>query len=590
MLDVHIPDLTFPGVDFGPEETPWDLRSWLYRGGADAPLRDVASLIESGTLGRPLVERIELVRLVRESLLNYLDGGGRRDTVQGCIASLKQFFRWADSSGAPDLSLTTVEQCYRNWCDALLHRARVARTIKEATAYGYGSVVGWVLDRILERGGRIVRTTRLKKQKRSPRALSPKADKQSLQKTFEFGNFLLDLADGLSVNAIWGPLPINIPLRNGKILEEWSGLKRSHTLKSPNLKWPSQARQAARRATDNRAAWEAETTYRTRYQVINLRVLAEMFMLMAQSAINVAQAHQLRMDEWRFKSSNQGYEIRTYKHRRWGPVIFNIYSEYRAIFERYLQWRKAIFPDDPHGLLFPLFGIAGRPPQRRSDKPPNFDPLRRACKRAGITYVTPQTLRNTNANWMLRRTGDPELTADEKQHAKETLLGVYEKPSLQRAMVETQIFWAKYDPALAAAGPGHCANPTPEPTVDMPTFAPEPDCITPAGCLFCTHQRDIDSLDYVWSLASFGYLKSLELRAHGQSGSTTPFVEPSDLTLDRITAKLNFIRDSSPERAEWVKEAKLRLEEGCFHPAWSEIIESLWSTSAPAVPGQTSGS
>jgi len=26
MLDVHLLDVSFPGVSFGPEETPWDLR------------------------------------------------------------------------------------------------------------------------------------------------------------------------------------------------------------------------------------------------------------------------------------------------------------------------------------------------------------------------------------------------------------------------------------------------------------------------------------------------------------------------------------------------------------------------------------
>ena len=86
-----------------------------------------------------------------------------------------------------------------------------------------------------------------------------------------------------------------------------------------------------------RAAWEDEKSYRTRYPLINLRIQAEMFMLMGQPAVNLAQAHQLRMDQWRYKASTDGYEIRTYKHRRWGPVVFNIYSEYREVVHRYLK-------------------------------------------------------------------------------------------------------------------------------------------------------------------------------------------------------------------------------------------------------------
>lgn len=575
MLDVHLPDLSFPGVTFGPQETPWDLRTWLYRGGAQAPVKTVALMIETGKLERPLVERIELVRLIRECLLNYLEGGGRKAMVRTCLEKLKLFFQWADETGGQALSLATVEHIYGHWCDNLLHRVRVRRDLKETSAYRYGAVVSWVLDKVLKRGAPLVRATRLKRPKASPRAVSSNADKQNLEETFAFGHFLLDLADGLSVSAIWGALPLQLHLRNGQTLEEWCGLKRSDKLRSPNPKYPYQNKYHARRSEKRRAAWQAEKSYRKRYPLINLRIMAEMFMLMGQPAVNLAQAHQLRMDQWRYRASSLGYEVRTYKHRRFGEVVFEIYPEYRAVFERYLQWRQAIFPDDPDGLLFPFLGMGGRPVQRLLDRPPGFGSLRAACKRAGVAFVNPQTLRSTNVNWMLRRTADPDLTADEKQHAKRTLLRVYEKPSLQRAMVQTQIFWAKHDPALAPPGPGSCAGHSPEPVADMPPVAAQPDCTTPTGCLFCAHQRDIDSLDHVWSLATFRFLKSLELRAQGQAEVRNAAPHPSDLAIERITAKLNFIQKSSLERAEWVNEALLRLEEGRYHPAWAGLIESL---------------
>ena len=575
MLDEHLPDLTFPGVNFGAQEIPWDLRPWLYRGGAQVHVKEVASMIEAGKLGSPMVERIELVRLIREFLLNYLESGGRRETAKSCIVVLKYFFRWADVAANTTLNVATAERCYRHWCDTLLHRVRVSKDLKETTAHSYGTTVSWVLDRALERGSPLIRTTQLKKPKTSPRAVSPKADKQNLEETFAFGHFLLDLADGLSVDAIWGPLPLQISLRNGTTLEEWSGLKRSNTLKPPNPKRPSQARYIAKQAAKNRANWEADRSHRTRYPIINLRITAEMFMLLGQPAVNLAQAHQLRMDQWRFKPSGQGYEIRTYKHRRWGPVAFEIYGEYRAVFERYLQWRKAIFPDDADGLLFPFLGKNGFPTQRRLDEPAHFDTLRHACMRAGVVFIGPQALRRTNVNWMLRRTGDPDLTAAEKQHAKQTLLGVYETPSLQRAMVQTLVFWAKYDPALVPPGPGSCAGRAPRPVADTSPAVTQPDCITPAGCLYCAQQRDIDSLDHVWSLASFRLLKSLELRAQSKSEANKAVTHPAEMAIDRITAKLNFILASSSERAQWVKEALLRLEEGRYHPAWAEFIESL---------------
>ena len=96
MLDVHLPDLTFPNLTYGKSEVPWDLRRWLYKGGARVNSKAVAAMIDSGKLGRPLVERIELVRQIHEVMVNDLERGGRRATVQGQIDQLSLFFRWAD--------------------------------------------------------------------------------------------------------------------------------------------------------------------------------------------------------------------------------------------------------------------------------------------------------------------------------------------------------------------------------------------------------------------------------------------------------------------------------------------------------------
>jgi hypothetical protein len=317
------------------------------------------------------------------------------------------------------------------------------------------------------------------------------------------------------------------------------------------------------------AAWEADRTLRTRYPLINLRIQAEMHMLMGQPAINLAQVHQLRMDQWKFKPSTHGFEVRTYKHRRWGPVVFEIYSEYRRIFERYLEWRAAIFPDDPDGLLFPLIRRG-----RHEESPPEFDMLIQRCKRVGIKYISPQKLRSTHVNWMLRRTGDPELTADEKQHSVKTLLGSYEKPSQQRAMIQVKQHWANADPAQLAAGLGSCTSKVPESIPDIPPTATKPDCMTPAGCLFCVHQRDIDSQDHVWSLATYRLLKSFELAAHRLPDSKKKQPEhPAEVAIDRLTAKLAFIKASSSEREVRVSEALLRVEEGRYHPDWADMID-----------------
>lgn len=110
VFDANLPDLSFPGLSFGPKETPWNLKHWLYRGGALTRTSDVTAMIETGQLGHPMVERIELVRLIREWLLDYLEGGGRREMVRSCLDKLKLFIQWADNTVLV-LSLATVEEC-----------------------------------------------------------------------------------------------------------------------------------------------------------------------------------------------------------------------------------------------------------------------------------------------------------------------------------------------------------------------------------------------------------------------------------------------------------------------------------------------
>jgi hypothetical protein len=214
------------------------LAALALQGGARATVKSVGELIDTGQLGRPLVERIELVRQIHEVLSNNLERGGRRATVDAYIGFLNDFFRWADESNGDgnELSLASVEQSYHRWTDSLLHRVRVGKDFKETSAYSAGRQVGAVLDRVLGRGNPIIRTTHLRRPKPSPRAVSPKADKQNLAETFALGHFLLDLADGLGVEAIWGPLPVHIPLRNGKSLEEWSRLQPADKLKPDPLK------------------------------------------------------------------------------------------------------------------------------------------------------------------------------------------------------------------------------------------------------------------------------------------------------------------------------------------------------------------
>lgn len=571
MNNMVIPDLSFPMVEYGKQETSWNLSILLFKGGAKAHSKSVIKRIAAGELGRPLPERIELVTRIHEAMTARLVGGGSSRSAFSTLRRLREFFSWADEFGQ-ELSLNTVEDCYRHWCDFLINRLRL-KAIKNKTAYNAGIAVSSILDSALERSHPLITTSRLRPQKRAFRAVGVAADKQNLGDTFAFGHLCLDIIDGLSLDAIYGSLPVNIPLRNGGFLELWSRLQKSSTLVT--LRPGYKNKYLTRSVLKLRAEWEAEHSLRTRFPLVNIRIEAELLVFIAQTGMNLSQAHNLRRTQYSYKSTIDGYEVRDYKERRQGEVLFEIFSEYKRVFNAYLAWRDALFGATTD-LLFPFVRIFGA----LASKPPLFGRLREnLCVQAGIRFVGPQILRKTRINWLLRRSRNTELSAEQAQHTKQTLLRIYEEPSLQVTQVEIIQFWQKNDPRLGlnpmpCPAPGICDG-VPKSIIDLPPEAPKANCVQPAGCLFCEHHRDIDNEDYVWSLASMRFLNTVILQRFrppktGKSDSASHI----ELTNEVLTAKLKWFKDSNTRRKAWVEEAIDKLAEGDFHSHWLYLIES----------------
>lgn len=572
MRDFAMPDLTFPMVKYGKMETRWDLRVLLYKAGAKGNPRTVFNHMATGKLGKPLVERLELVKRIHEAMTARLVGGGTKESALATLRLLRGFFAWVDEF-EQEVSLETVEDSYRHWCDFLVNRVRL-RAIKNNTAYGNGAIVASILDAALERSQPLILTTRLRKQKRGPRAVGIAADKQNLAATFTFGHLCLDIIGSLTLEAVFGPLPVTIRLRHGRTLEMWSGLKEPTRVAAFQPGYKNKAN--ARNILQLRADWEADRTLRTRFSLVNLRILAELMVFIAQTGMNLAQAHNLRRAQFRYKSTIDGYEVREYKERRKGEVLFEIYDEYKALFNAYLAWRDAVF-GVTSDRLFPFIRRGGALPST----PPDFNRFRNEiCAPMGIPFVGPQMLRNTRVNWLLRLSRDPHLTAEMDQHTTQTLLTVYEKPSLQVAQVEITQFWQNNDPRLAKDNPMPCLAPgvcdgVPKPMPGLPPEAPKVDCTQPAGCLFCDHHRDIDSEDYVWSMASMRFLNGVILqRFRPPAKSKADAAAHVELTLKVLTAKLKWFNESNAMRKAWVEEATEKLAEGEFHIHWRYLIES----------------
>jgi len=549
------------------KETPWDLRPLLYNGGAAARVDEAAGLIDAGVLGSLVVERLELVQKIHEEIDGALTGGGSKMTARTEIYDIRAFFSWADASGYV-LNLDTVEKTYLHWADHLLHRVRIVKDIEEEGAHRCAKTVGAILDKVLERCSPLLRSTRLTRSPKRKRLRGLQAEKQNLTKAFEFGHALLDIVDSLDLNAVWGPLPVHIRFRSGNVLEDWSGL-----IPLEKVKWSNphdrKQRHNAKISKRKREEYENDRTLRTRHSLVNMRLEAELLIFIAQTGMNLAQAHQLKVRHYSYKSTIDGYEVRDYKHRRRGEVLFEVFSEYREVFDRYLAWRMEVFPDDPHGLLFPII----RPGGRAEDTAPRFTRIRRSCKKLGLRFITPSELRNTRVNWMLRRSRNLDLTSEQAQHTKETLLRNYEEPSLQVAVVEITRFWQSHDPGLPCPAPGVC-NAVPVPIVDIPPEAPKPDCVRPTGCLWCEHHRDIDSQDYVWSITSMRHLKILALKGFvpSEEGKVNASARYVEMAIERLTAKLCWFKKSNERRCAWVVEALARIDEAFYHPNWHYLI------------------
>jgi hypothetical protein len=358
MRDFIIPDLTFKNVQYSKHQAMWDLRPLLYRGGAGTKANLVASLIKKGAFGAPIVKRIPLVIKFHEHIEAKLAGGGSRGSAGMTITRLRQFFSWVDSTGN-SLDLQSVEDRYIEWTDHLLYRKAMVGDIKGIHVYQIAVAVAKILDTVLQLRNGLLAKTRIRRLNRSKTVLGTETEKQNLEQVFSFGHALLDIADALSFDAIRGRLPVPINFRSGQVYEEWLRLNPPEKVKSLNEKVRPSTRN---KVVAKRNAWHGDATLRTRFPLVNLRIQAEILIFISQTGMNLAQVHTLKMCKFRYCSHLDGYHVyRVYKGRRQGEVAFEIFSEYREIFERYLAWRTAMFPDDENGLLFPLVTM-GRAP------------------------------------------------------------------------------------------------------------------------------------------------------------------------------------------------------------------------------------
>ncbi|MGV8892279.1 MAG: site-specific integrase [Burkholderiaceae bacterium] len=526
----------------------------------------MSAAIEAGNLKEIVEDRIEIVEKLHQDLNGQLVGGGSAFTLVGNIRLLRQFFAWADAE-LEGISVNEVEQSFIRWTDHLLHRLRTMNEINFETATKAGHTVGSILDRILNRSSPLFKRTMLWKVYYGRSRKAKSEGKQNLERTFEFGRILLDVSNALTTETIFGPIPLKIPFSNGNTYEDWCGFIPPDALKPPSSKFDEDRR------TKLRNRWNANTTVANRSAAINFRIQAELLLFIAQTGMNFIQTLTLKDEHFHYTSYMDGYQVRRYKDRRKGEVEFEIYSTYKEVFERYREWRKKIFNDGDNELLFP-FILDG---SKSDDKLHVLGRIRSICKKQGVQYCSPRALRKTRVNWLIRQVQNSNTTVEMTQHSKQTLLGTYHQPNLQVAISEITRFHKATDPYLIPPGPGQCMTLAPDTITQVAQSAPQPDCVSPSGCLFCKQQRDIDSEDYVWSLATFRHLKTIELSKYNRPllDDASKNLHPAKLAIERISQKLKAFEELSIDRAAWVKEACTRVFEGDYHAAWSGFISLM---------------
>lgn len=557
--------LDFPTLNYGPRQIPLSMHALLFRGGACQDRRKLSSVLQSGKLGAEIPQRMPLLVGIHRHLTSQLIGGGSPETLRGSMDKLRAFYAYADELGIdPDKANARwlFDQWTRNLRDKVL-----ARQLQKATAFSRGTCVSRMLAAALDTTRlSIVRGTQLQSDASKRNARGVEADKENLQHTFEFGKDIADIIQCLTSEACLGPLPVRISLRSGVTIPFWCGLipdDKVRALTAPHLCMPHDVKEA-RAVRENRSN---DRSFSFRRPVINLRMQAEFLLFISQTGMNVAQACALTIGDFRYESFQNGYRVRKYKNRKRGEVEFEIFSEYRPFFERYLQFRSEFFAASESDLLFPLTGD-GSHPNRHGFRP---QALKKFFKSAERNFVNAKNLRQTRINWLLRQTDDPGIVANLGQHSVVTLFRSYIRPNHQRATHEWTGFFATYDSVPPAPAPGGCGERVPLRSDRFVPASPQPDCKNPVGCLFCFQYRGIDNFDYVWSLFSFRELKILELANYRKLDNVSTD-NPVMMSVERITDILQEFKQRGTLQQEWYTEAQFRMYERYYHSRWAGFI------------------
>lgn len=565
MLDFVIPDLTIKGMLLGPHAEEIDLRFLLYQGGADLDRRWGKWKLESGLLGKPLMNRLPFLMAIHDRMQVAITNKIRSDeSIKSEWGTLKDIMRFADCTNAPlAIEIEGLTFFYLNWAAKVATRSTLKPYSKYSLSFSGAGIIASVI-------GGDKRRLQWKTKLRHPGKRWIEGAKENLEVTQVFVHTLLSVVDQLTESVIRGPLPVTLRFEDGADYNIFCG----PPLLSPECFAGSKPHEI-RRKMQTRERLSRETSNTKRSHLINMRIEAELLVFINQTGGNLTQSLQLTGTDFRYRTDGDYLVINVHKRRAKHNVELRIYKAYRLHLENYLKWRNAIFPDDRDGLTFPFVYNDGEKGTSRTSW--HFKYIGNLMKKIGQPFISPRKLRATIGNFINRKLSR-QVAAEVLSNSEKTFAEHYEEPNHQRSVSELTSFWVDVQSIVEtfdlAIGPGRCQKAEPKKIEDAPNSAPQPDCESAGGCIFCNKNRDLRTFDHVWNLASLHHLKLVEFNTD-RTPLSLKEEHPTALLVRRIAEKLEAITREGSDCADWVVEARLRVEEGRYHAFYTDVFEIL---------------
>lgn len=534
--------LDFPSIQYGGRETPVTLRPLLYKGGVNCRIDTFEKELLKGSLGEEILERLPFVVMLHQELNSSVASGGSKATFLNNILYIKQFYKHSELL-AINPTAKNAFQIYCSWINELYQKLE-SKGGSEEGVYGKATFMASLLGAATGLGREyFIHSSGLTPPRKNSGGIF-RTDKQDLQETKRFIGDLTDIIAALGPEAFSQKLPVSISFQDGFSTKSYGALSQFEVDIDEKL---------------------LSTTMEVRYPLYNLRSDAERMLFISQTSMNLTDATNLKADDYRFETKNEKCEVRAYKGRKKGEVVFTIYNEYKPFLTEFIRFRKAMGIDKYTDKLF------GKIPQPGNDVSsiPHPRSLVNFMAKNDRKVIGAGILRKTRQNWLARVGGDLMIAAELGQHDVITFVKNYSRPHHQTASTEWSSFLKDVRSERRSAIDGVC-NGTPKPIALKPQSIDTPDCKNESLCLFCANYKGVKNYSYIWSLLSYKYLRHKEKLIIAIRKGDVSGVDATISRIDEITKAFSL---AGNKFLSWENKARNSVSDGEYHPRWSGHIQ-----------------